>query len=277
MAPCWPLGPICGAARCRRSPRAARGDGHHFSTEPEEVHDALVLGLRDYLHKCGFAPAVLGLSGGIDSALVACLAADALGPKTSWASPCRLSTSRGSIEDSRLLAGAARDQIPANPTKNAFETVRAQFKEIFAGLPENEAEETCSPGSVAHAHGAFEQTGPPPAVHRQQKRALGRLLHPLWRYVRWPGSHFRRAETARLPHRPVDQPRSGDHPRETLEKPPSAELKPDQRDQDTLPPYEILDPILQLYVEEQLSTAEIIARGFEESVVRWVVRRVGSQ
>ncbi len=63
-------------------------------------------------------------------------------------------------------------------------------------------------------------------------------------------------------------------PRATLEKPPSAELKPDQRDQDTLPPYEMLDPILQLYVEEQLSTAEIVARGFEESMVRWVVRRV---
>src|SRR5205814_1714149 len=63
-------------------------------------------------------------------------------------------------------------------------------------------------------------------------------------------------------------------PRATIEKPPSAELKPDQRDQDTLPPYEILDPILQLYVEEQLSGSEIIARGFDEKTVRWVVRRV---
>ena len=63
-------------------------------------------------------------------------------------------------------------------------------------------------------------------------------------------------------------------PRATIEKPPSAELKPDQRDQDTLPPYEILDPILQLYVEEQLSVAEILTHGFEEKTVRWVQRRV---
>ncbi len=95
-----------------------------------------------------------------------------------------------------------------------------------------------------------------------------------------PGRHQRRAEDDGLSARGMDQsgsPLAKDGeviPRATIEKPPSAELKPDQRDQDTLPPYEFLDPILQLYVEELLSGAEIIARGFDENTVRWVVRRV---
>ena len=125
-----------------------------------------------------------------------------------------------------------------------------------------------------HAHGTLQQGKPPASNHRQQERTRRRLLHHLRRHVRRPGRHFRPAESPVYEvSRWINREREI-IPWNTIDKPPSAELRPDQKDQDTLPPYEILDDILELYVENQLSSDEIISRGFEETTVRWVQRRV---
>jgi NAD+ synthetase len=245
-------------------------------SEPQEVHDALVLGLRDYLHKCGFRSAVLGLSGGIDSALVACLAAAALGPQNvlGVTMPTQYS-STGSVEDSRLLAERLGIHFLQIPIKQSFEAVRAQFTEIFAGLPENEAEENMQPRlrgltlmAISNKLGhILLSTGNKSELSVGYCTLYGDMCGGLAVISDVPKLLvYRIAEWINRDREII--------PRDTITKPPSAELKPDQRDQDTLPPYEILDPILQLYVEEQLSTAEIIAHGFPEETVRWVVRRV---
>ena len=123
--------------------------------------------------------------------------------------------------------------------------------------------------------GALEQVRPPafsPPETRANWRSVTARSTATWRR---PGRDQRRAEDDGLRARALDQPRSAKIiPKSTIEKPPSAELKPDQTDQDTLPPYDMLDAILQLYVEENLSAREIIARGFDEKTVRWVQRRV---
>jgi NAD+ synthetase len=247
-----------------------------FQTETGELHDALCLGLRDYLHKCGFKSAVLGLSGGIDSAVVACLAAEALGPEnvTGVTMPTQYS-SRGSIEDSRQLAHALGIRFQEIPIQRAFDTVRAQFTEAFAGRAEDTTEENLQPRlrgltlmALSNKFGHLVlSTG------NKSELAVGyctlygdmcgglSVISDVPKVMVYRLADYINRDREIIPHA-------------TIEKPPSAELKPDQRDQDTLPPYEVLDPILQLYVEEQLSVAEIVKHGFDEKTVRWVQRRV---
>jgi NAD+ synthase (glutamine-hydrolysing) len=247
-----------------------------FQSDPEELHDALVLGLRDYLHKCGFKSAVLGLSGGIDSAVTAALAAVALGPENvlGVTMPTQYS-SRGSIEDSRLLAENLGIRFLEIPIQSAFECVRAQFRDIFAGLPEDTTEENLQPRlrgltlmALSNKFGhLLLSTGNKSELAVGYCTLYGDMAGGLAVISDVPKTMiYRLAEWMNREREII--------PRDTITKPPSAELKPDQRDQDTLPPYDILDPILQLYVEEQLSAAEIMARGFDEKTVRWVIRRV---
>lgn len=244
---------------------------------PEEsLYNALVLGVRDYLRKCGFKSVVLGLSGGIDSAIVAAIAAAALGPENvlGVTMPTRFS-STGSVDDSKHLAqtlGIRFLQIPIEP---AFEAFRNQLKEYFAGLPENETEENMQPRLRGMTLMALSNKFGHLVLSTGNKSELAVGYCTL--YGDMCGglaviSDVPKTEIYKLAHW-INREREI-IPWNTIQKPPSAELKPDQKDQDTLPPYEILDPILQLFVEEQLSTAEIIARGFDEAVVRWVVKRV---
>jgi NAD+ synthetase len=247
-----------------------------FQGDIEELHDALCLGLRDYLHKCGFKSAVLGLSGGIDSAVVAALAARALGPENvlGVTMPTQFS-SRGSIEDSRQLAAALGIRFLEIPIQPAFDAVRAQFGEIFAGLPEDTTEENMQPRlrgltlmALSNKFGhLLLSTGNKSELAVGYCTLYGDMAGGLSVISDVPKVMVYRLAAHINRDREII-------PRATIEKPPSAELKPDQRDQDTLPPYEILDPILQLYVEEQLSVAEIVTHGFEEKTVRWVQRRV---
>ncbi len=243
---------------------------------PAELHDALCLGLRDYLHKCGFKSAVLGLSGGIDSAVVACLAAQALGPEnvTGVTMPT-LYSSRGSIEDSRQLAHALGIHFLEIPIQPAFDCVRAQFRDLFKGLPEDTTEENVQPRlrgltlmALSNKFGHLVlSTGNKSELAVGYCTLYGDMCGGLSVISDVPKVMvYRLAEYINRDREII--------PRATIEKPPSAELKPDQRDQDTLPPYEVLDPILQLYVEEQLSVTEIVNRGFDEKTVRWVQRRV---
>ena len=247
-----------------------------YQSEEAEVHDALCLGLRDYLHKCGFKSAVLGLSGGIDSAIVAYLAAHALGAENvlGVTMPTQYS-SRGSVEDSRALAEKLGIRFLEIPIQNAFEALRGQFTEIFAGLPEDTTEENMQPRlrgmtlmALSNKFGHLVlSTGNKSELAVGYCTLYGDMAGGLAVISDVPKTLvYRLAEWINREEEII--------PRNTIDKPPSAELKPDQRDQDTLPPYDILDPILQLYVEEQLSVAEIVARGFEEATVRWVQRRV---
>jgi len=251
-----------------------------FQDEPEELFHALYLGLRDYLHKCGFRSAVVGLSGGIDSALVACLAAYALGPENvlGVTMPTEHS-SRGSIDDSAALAANLGIRFLEIPIRDSFEAMRAQLGEIFAGHREDATEENMQPRlrgmtlmalsdkfghlvlstgnksdlAVGHCTLYGDMCGGLAVISDLPKTTVYRL-------ARWINA------SSPLPR--------GVIPQNTINKPPSAELKPDERDQDTLPPHEILDPILQHYVEENLGVADIMMRGFDEKTIRWVQRRV---
>jgi NAD+ synthase (glutamine-hydrolysing) len=247
--------------------------------EPETSSDlfhALSLGLRDYLAKCGFRSAVLGLSGGIDSAVVAAIAVDALGPGNvvGVSMPSHYS-SRGSIDDALALARNLGIKCLEIPIADAFATFKSQFKEIFAGLAEDATEENMQSRlrgmilmSLSNKFGHLLLT-----TGNKSELAVGyctiygdmagglavisdvpkTLVYQLARWIN------RECEII---------------PTSTIEKPPSAELKPGQKDQDTLPPYDVLDEILRQYVEENLSARDIIAHGFDEKTVRWVQRRV---
>jgi len=254
----------------------------HEGKIPEQIFAALSLGLRDYCRKCNFHSAVMGLSGGIDSAVTAVIAVDALGAEnvTGVSMPSPYS-SRGSIDDARALARNLGIKFLEIPITDAFRDFKSQFKEIFKGLPENETEENIQPRLRAMMLMALSNKFGHLVLSTGNKSELavgyctlyGDMAGGLavisdvpktmiYELARWINSHY----AARIGREVI--------PKSTTEKAPSAELKPDQKDQDTLPPYEILDQILQLYVEENLSARDIIARGFDEKTVRWVQRRV---
>jgi NAD+ synthetase len=248
-----------------------------------ELFGALSLGVRDYLAKCNFKSAVLGLSGGIDSAVVAAIAVDSLGADNvvgvSMPSPY---SSRGSIDDALALARNLGIRCLQIPIGGAFAAFKAQFKEVFVGLPEDTTEENIQSRlrgmilmALSNKFGhLLLTTGNKSELAVGYCTIYGDMAGGLavisdvpktlvYQLARWINSEKSQA--------------GRDHeviPVSTIEKPPSAELKPGQLDQDSLPPYDILDQILQLYVEENQSARDIIARGFEEKTVRWIQRRV---
>jgi NAD+ synthase (glutamine-hydrolysing) len=256
----------------------------HEGKTPEQIFAALSLGLRDYCRKCNFRSVVIGLSGGIDSAVTAVIAADALGADnvTGVAMPSPYS-SRGSIDDAASLARNLGIKFVEIPITDPFQVFKSQFTEIFKGLPENETEENMQPRLRAMILMALSNKFGHLVLSTGNKSELavgyctlyGDMAGGLavisdvpktmiYELARWINCDY----VSRASRQPEIIPKS------TIEKPPSAELKPDQKDQDTLPPYEVLDEILQLYVEENLSARDIIARGFNEKTVRWVQRRV---
>ena len=256
----------------------------HERKTPEELFAALSLGVRDYFRKCNFHSAVIGLSGGVDSAVTAIIAVDALGAEnvTGVSMPSPYS-SRGSIDDARALAHNLGIKFLEIPITDAFRDFKAQFKEIFKALRENETEENMQPRLRAMTLMALSNkfghllltTGNKSELAVGYCTLYGDMAGGLavisdvpktivYELARWINSDYSR-QIGR---------KNEVIPKSTIEKPPSAELKPNQKDQDTLPPYEILDQILQLYVEESLSARDIIARGFDEKTVRWVQRRV---
>lgn len=243
---------------------------------PAHLYQALVLGLRDYVTKCGFSSVCLGLSGGIDSALTAVIAADALGPdKVRGLTMPSAYSSRGSVDDSIALARNLGIRCDELPIQAAFESIKSSMRPIFAGLPDDVTEENMQ----ARIRGLFLMS-----LSNKENRLLlttGNKSELAVGYCTIYGDmcgglavisdlpKTRVFEVARWVNREREI-----IPWNTIDKAPSAELRPDQKDQDTLPPYEILDAILELYIEHQLSSDEIIARGFEETTVRWVQRRV---
>ncbi|PYL26161.1 MAG: NAD+ synthase [Verrucomicrobia bacterium] len=263
----------------------------------KELFSALSLGLRDYLRKCNFKSAVLGLSGGVDSAVTAVIAVDALGAEnvTGVSMPSPYS-SRGSIDDSLALARNLGIKCLEIPITDSYKVFKAQFKEIFKGLPENETEENMQPRLRAMTLMALSNkfghllltTGNKSELAVGYCTIYGDMAGGLavisdvpktmvYELARWINSDYSSRGGNKSGRRGDTDSSRGERgiiPRSTIEKPPSAELKPNQKDQDTLPPYEILDEILRLYVEDNLSARDIIAHGFDEKTVRWVQRRV---
>jgi NAD+ synthase (glutamine-hydrolysing) len=246
--------------------------------EEGEVFEALVLGLRDYFQKNGFSRAVLGLSGGVDSSLCAVVASRALGPQnvTGVLMPSRY-TSEASNTDAEAVAknlGIDTQVVPIGP---AFDAYMEMLEGPFKGLPEDTTEENLQArirgniimalsnkfGWIALATGNKSELsvgyatlyGDMAGGFAVIKDVPKTLVYRICRYV----NETHRREVV---------------PDSILTKEPSAELKPGQRDVDSLPPYEILDPILEAYIEEDKGVREIVARGFDEEDVRRVIKLV---
>ena len=244
--------------------------------ERKDMFDALVLGLRDYAHKSGFQRALIALSGGIDSAVVGVIAAAAFGPENVMgvSLPSSIS-SQHSRDDARVLAanlGLRFETIAIAPPVAACE---AALGPLFAGLPRDVAEENIQARvrgvlmmALSNKFGSILLT-----TGNKSEMAVGycTLYGDMCGGLAVISDVFKMQVYALA--RWINREREI-IPVSTIEKPPSAELRPDQTDQDTLPPYEILDAILKGYVEEGLSRRDLVAQGFAEAVVNDVVRKV---
>jgi NAD+ synthase (glutamine-hydrolysing) len=240
------------------------------------MYRALVTGTRDYVRKNGFTDVVVGLSGGIDSSLVAAIAADALGPEHvhGVAMPSRYS-SEGSVSDAASLAenlGIDFRQVPIESPHAAFlDLLAPQFEGIPPGLTEENIQSrirgvilmalsnklgwlVLTTGNKSEAAVGYSTLYGDTAGGFAVIKDVAKTM--VYRLCQWRNSQS-----------PVI-------PADVLTKPPSAELRPDQRDDQSLPPYDVLDPVLLAYVEDDLTAAELVEAGFDEELVRRVVRLV---
>ena len=246
--------------------------------EIAETYSALVLGTRDYVRKNGFKNVVLGLSGGIDSALVATIAVDALGADavTVVSMPSRYS-SEGSRTDAQELADVLGTELLTLPIEEPFTATLNVLKKSFKNAKENEAEENLQARVRGNLLMALSNkfgwlvltTGNKSEMATGYSTLYGDMaggfavIKDVPKTLVYQLAQWRNARD----QKPVI-------PQSTITKPPSAELRPDQKDEDTLPPYDVLDPILQRYVEDDWSVEEIVADGFEEATVRRIVKMV---
>ncbi|MFQ5855868.1 MAG: NAD+ synthase [Anaerolineae bacterium] len=242
----------------------------------EEIYAALVLGTRDYMHKNGFRQAVIGLSGGIDSSMTAVIAAEALGPEnvTGVSMPSRY-TSDASLEDARTLAqnlGIRFMEIPIDDTFQAYLDMLAEpFGDTERGVTEENIQARIRGNILMALSNKFGwlvlTTGNKSEMSVGYATLYGDMaggfavIKDVPKMVVYELARLRNAQEQVIPQR-------------VLERPPTAELRPNQTDQDTLPPYEVLDPILHAYVVEDRSFHEIVARGFDVETVSKVIRMV---
>jgi NAD+ synthase (glutamine-hydrolysing) len=252
-----------------------RGDIAYVPPDPvASLRRALVLGIRDYLGKCGFSKAVLGLSGGIDSAVVACLAAEALGPShvlgIAMPSPY---TSAASLEDAEILAGRLGIGFKTIPITPIFEAYLNTLKSHFKDSPSGSAEENIQARIRGNLLMAFSNKFGYLTLSTGNKSELSVGYCTL--YGDMSGGLSVISDVPKtVVYKLADELNGGGEtiPRRIIEKAPSAELKPGQKDQDTLPPYSVLDEIVDLYLEEGLSRKEIVSKGLNEADVDWVIR-----
>ena len=269
-------GPDISAGGSKPSSVGKRTQAGAGEDEIESVFKALVLGTRDYVRKCGFKKAVIGLSGGIDSAVTAVIAARALGKgKVLGVTMPSGFSSKGSVKDSKALAkrlGIAFENIPIKSVYNAYTKT---LSGVFTGLPFDVTEENLQARirgkilmAISNKHGYLVLT-----TGNKSELAVGyctlygdmcgglavisdipkTMVYDIAEYIN------RKKEII-----PID----------TIEKPPSAELRPDQKDQDSLPPYDILDGVLRAYVEESKDIDDIVGIGFNETLVKDIIKKV---
>ena len=240
------------------------------------LHDALVLGLRDYAYKSGFRKALIGLSGGIDSAVVAALAAEAFGPENviGVSLPSAIS-SQHSRDDARVLAENLGITFHTLPIASIVEAAEAALKPLFEGQTADVTEENIQARSrglllmaLSNKFGALLlSTGNKSEVSVGYCTLYGDMAGGLSVISDVPKMQVYALARHINREREII-------PVSTIEKPPSAELRPDQKDEDSLPPYPVLDAILKLYVEEGRSSVEIIEAGYDAAVVREIIRKV---
>ena len=240
------------------------------------VYQALCLGVKDYVHKNGFSGAVLGLSGGIDSALTLAIAADALGSENVQAVLMPSQFTRAmSIEDAQAQAlslGVAYEMISI---EHLVESYRLALDPLFAGLPKDTTEENLQSrirgnllmamsnktGKIVLTTGNKSEMAVGYATLYGDMAGGFAVIKDVPKTVVFALARYRNQQSAVIPKR-------------VITRPPSAELAPDQEDTDSLPPYEILDPILEDFIENDLSPAEIAAKGFNRGTVDQIVRMV---
>jgi NAD+ synthetase len=254
-----------------------QGDLHPMSeTEPESILKALVMGTKDYVHKCGFDRAVVGLSGGIDSALTACIAVRALGKENVMAvfMPSEY-TSQANFEDTTLLARNLGIELTRVPISGIFQKFLQDLPAIFKDV----ATEVTGQNIQARIRGTLLMafcnklgalllsTGNKSELAVGYCTLYGDMSGGLAVISDVPKAMV--YELARLINR-------GQKiiPARILQKSPSAELKPGQVDQDDLPPYELVDGISKAYIEENKGPDEIVAMGFDPAVVKEVICRI---
>ncbi len=255
-----------------------RWHGSVRDDQPEEaaVYRGLVQAVRDYVDRNGFPGALVGMSGGIDSALVAAIAADALGPDRVWgvSLPSRY-TADISNDDARIEAEALGIRYTLLPIEPAFEAFNTTLADAFAGraadLTEENIQSRCRGVLLMALSNKFGHvvltTGNKSEMAVGYATLYGDMcggfapIKDVYKTLVYRLCQYRNTLGAVIPER-------------VLTRPPSAELRPDQKDSDSLPPYEVLDPLLVLYVEKQLSIPEIVARGFDEAIVKRVASLV---
>ncbi len=265
-------GAAAGAVRVAAPPRPAAQE-----LEPAaEIYEALVLGTRDYVRKNGFRTVVLGLSGGIDSALTATVAADALGAEhvvgVSMPSTYTSGESMTGAEDLARALGIRLEVIPIRDVMSGYEHA---LGEVFAGRAPDITEENLQArvrgnylmalsnkfGWLVLTTGNKSETSVGYSTLYGDTAGGFAVLKDVYKTQVYELARWRNARGTVIP-------------RNTIERAPTAELKPNQTDQDTLPPYPVLDAILRAYVEEDRSIAEIVAQGHDDAVVRRVARMV---
>jgi NAD+ synthase (glutamine-hydrolysing) len=243
------------------------------------VHDALVLGLRDYARKTGFSKAILGLSGGIDSAVVSCLAAEALGPANVLAlgmpSPY---SSVGSVEDSRVLAKNLGIEFKVIPITDLFHTFLGNLA-LYMDSSENPADttgENLQARIRANVLMAFSNRYGHLVLGAGNKSELA-VGYCTLNGVDMSGGLAVLSDLSKTMVYEVAAEINANQeviPAAIMTKPPSAELRPNQTDEDSLPPYPILDRVLALYIDENRTMEEIVADGFDPETVAWIIKAV---
>lgn len=259
------------------------GHKHRLDPYPEDIYHAMQIGLADYVNRNRFPGVVLGLSGGIDSALSAAVAVDALGADRVWCvmMPSRF-TSKDSLDDAAECArmlGCRLDTIPIEPAVEAF---NAMLAPVFEGKARDITEENIQSrirgltlmalsnkfGHMLLTTGNKSEMSVGYATIYGDMAGGYSVLKDAYKTTVFALSRWRNANRPKLalgPNGPV-------MPERVITKPPTAELRENQKDQDSLPPYEVLDPILTGLVEEELSVAEIVARGFDRETVARIER-----
>jgi NAD+ synthase/NAD+ synthase (glutamine-hydrolysing) len=259
-------------------PETLTGEMHEQTAgDDASAYEALVLGTRDYVRKCGFKSVIVGLSGGIDSALTAAIAVDALGAEnvTGVGMPGPYS-SQGSIDDARALAANLGTRFELIPITEVFEAYLRTLEPVFAGKQPDVTEENIQ----ARIRGALLMamsnkfsslvltTGNKSELAVGYCTLYGDMVGGLAVISDVPKTLvYRLSRYVNLQREVI--------PASTIEKPPSAELRPDQKDSDSLPPYDVLDLVLEDYIEDYKTAEQIAAeRGFELPLVRSVIRLV---
>ncbi len=255
-----------------------KGSDAHYKPQDriESVYEALVLGTRDYLRKCGFSKAVVGLSGGIDSSVTASIASSALGKDNvlGIAMPSPFSSSR-SIAYAKKLVNNLGIPLKTVPISSVYKSYLDLLNEHFLGTKPDVTEENMQARIRGNILMAFSNkygylvlsTGNKSEIAVGYCTLYGDMSGGLGVISDVPKTMVYELAGYINKDREII-------PREIIEKAPSAELKPDQTDQDTLPPYELLDEILYFLIEEGYAAEEIVRRGFDEETVAWVAKTV---